>query len=81
MTITTTTIYNLIYLHTDYLKFTHGDVKLKRTFNLYFSTLFCFFLPYNYLTLNNINKSIYESHGQFAPLRPMKLLCVSPFII
>lgn len=34
---TTTTIYNLIYLHTDYLKFSHADVKLKSTFNLYFS--------------------------------------------
>lgn len=76
---TTTTIYNLICLHTDYFKFTCGDVKLKSTFNVYFSA--SAFLPYNYLTLNNINKSIYESYGHCVPLRPMKPLCLSPFII
>lgn len=55
-----------------------GDVKLKSTFNLYFSASV---FPYSYLTLNNINKSIYESHGHCVPLRLMKLLCVFPSII
>lgn len=80
-TITTTIIlYNLIYLHTDCLKFTYGDIKLKSTFNLYFSASFFFTLQLLDIK-QNINKNVYESHGHCAPLRLTKLLCVSSFII